>query len=124
MQTKDCHLCECADVLLLVRLFLIDDLWLNNLLSGQAQAQLREIQEFAICRRWKRILIYTGSLRPRIRDGYTGVERFLDSDEEVDNVIMPARLQYTNPIWMLQACIGYVKPLDIVCGFLAFSPLV
>ena len=124
MQTKDSQLRGCTDVLRSVRLFLIDDRLLNNLRSGQAQAQLRKIQELAVCRRWKRILIYGGSKFPRIRDGYTGAERHLDSDEDVDENILPVRLHFINSLWRLQICIGDVKPLEIICGFLAYSPLV
>ena len=123
MQAQNVHLGGSVGVLRDVGAFVISDSLLDNLRTGKAQSRLRGILSFAVRRRWERMLVYSGSASPQIRDDYTGEIRLADTDDEDAEGIFPVELDFVNCFCRLQLSRGPHEPLDIICDFLAFSPL-
>ena len=122
MQRNHLQLKRRGELLRMVGSFLVEDSVLTDLRTGIAQSRLRQVRELSLLLRWKRILVYGGMVGPRLRDTVTGLVRPVDTCNEADGVL-PSHLELINCFWKLQLSVGPHFPLNIVCSFLANSPL-
>ena len=128
MIDKHTHLRGRGELLRIVGAFLVEARSLDDLRTGQAQAQLRHTQELAVLFRWKRILVFGGLEAPLIRDRQAGRIRSFDTKDDSGGILLPhlefiRHLDYVNRSWKLYVSIGPHRPLNIVCSFLGFSRL-
>ena len=77
-----------------------------------------------------RMLVFGFRHRVFIRDGMPGLTRLADSDDEDEDGILDANLDYVNPLWKMQLA-GYGEwgslldrpPMEIIIEFLGMAPL-
>ena len=95
-----------------------------QVLSGSARSALRRVEQAAIRRVWYRILL--GSRAPCVRE-LDGTIRECDSDDEDENGVCDANLDYVNPFWKLELARGTPdydeRPLAIVIKMLGKCPM-
>ena len=103
--------------------FISDDMVLENLRAGRAQARLRDMREVAVRNRWKRLLVFGGSGCPQIRDVAIGSVRPAARGDVNADGIYRVDLDYVNRLWRLHLCMGPLYPLDVLCDFLDLSPV-
>ena len=123
MQAQNMQLGGTLDVMRNVGTFIIKESFLGSIRTGRALSRLRGILTFAARRRWERVLAYSGSASPKIRDHRLGLIRLADTDDEDDEGIFPVELDFVNCFCRLQLSRGRHEPVDIISDFLGFSPL-
>ena len=96
---------------------------MDQLRAGRAQAQLRQMYSNAIQIRWKEMLLVGFRDRVYIRDRMTGLTRLADSDDEDEEGVWDAHLDYVNPLWKMQLAGGPRPPMEILIKFLGMALL-
>ena len=96
---------------------------MDQLRAGRAQAQLRQMYSTAMETRWMKMLVFGFRQRVYIRDGMTGLTRLADSDDEDEEGVWDAHLDYVNPLWKMQLAGGPRPPMEILIKFLGMAPL-
>ena len=107
-----------------VCMFLAGEACYAHVLSGSAQSELRQFRENAMRMIWCSILL--GHEKPLARTLH-GTIRPCDSDDEDENGVCDANLDYVNPFWKLELARGTPdydeRPLAIVIKMVGEFPM-